>query len=180
MQTSDWYALATLIALFVGPISAVLVTRKVDEYAGKYERKLNVFRSLMQTRGIRLDPVHVAALNTVEIEFYKISSVRSSFKAYVDHLGAPLPEEKQQERFFEQRTDLFTTLIFEMGKSLKYQFDKRDLERLSYVPLGWNADQTLHRNNSQLLNQLLSGGRPLPVTTFLSSHSPYPEPPSEP
>lgn len=180
MQTSDLYALATLFALFVGPILAVKVTRIGDERAGKYEKKLNVFRSLMQTRGIRLDPVHVAALNTVEIEFYTISSVRSSFKAYVDHLGAPMPEEKQQEHFFEQRTDLFTTLLFEMGKSLNYQFDKRDLVRLSYVPIGWNTDQTLQRSNSQLLNQLLSGGRPLPVTTFLSSHSPYPEPPSDP
>jgi hypothetical protein len=69
------------------------------------------------------------------------------------------------------------SLLFEIGKALKFHFDKRDLERLSYVPQGWNADQTLHRRNAQLIGQLLSGERPLPVSNFLSQTSPYPPAP---
>ena len=70
MQTETWYALATLAAIALGPIISVIVTRILDNYREKRQRRMQVFRDLMQTRGVRLDPIHVAALNVVEIEFY--------------------------------------------------------------------------------------------------------------
>ena len=116
--------------------------------------------------------MHVGALNTVELEFYEVVKVREAFKNYVDHLSAPMPPAEQHPRFFEQRTDFFSELLFQMGKSLEFNFDKRDLDRLSYVPIGWDADQTLQRRNTHLLSQLLAGERPLNISHFLSSNSP--------
>ena len=177
MQTETWYALATLGAILLGPIFAVIVTRKIDQSRDARQRKLDVFRNLMQTRGIRLDPVHVAALNIVEIEFYKEPKVRTAFKEYVAHLGAPMPSVEEQDRFFAQRTDLFVEFLATIGQALNLQFDKRDLERLTYVPEGWNTDQNLQRKNAFLLSQILGGERAIPVTSMISGPSPYPDAP---
>lgn len=177
MQVENWYAIATLAAIVVGPILAVLVTRVLDRAGEKRRRKFEVFKSLMQTRGLRLDPVHVAALNVVEIEYYNEKEVRDAFRAYVEHLSAPMPAVEEQPRFFDQRSDLFMNVLSKMGSVLKLQFDKRDLERLSYVPQGWDNDQALQRRNMQLLGQVLGGERAIPVTSILPGPSPYPEPP---
>lgn len=177
METSYWYAIATLAAILVGPIIAVVVTRVLDEKSERRRRKIDVFRSLMQTRGIRLDPVHVAALNILEIEFYNEPDVRRAYADYIAHLSAPMPSVTEQDRFFEQRSDLFMGLLYKMGEALKYRFDKRDLERLSYVPQGWDAEQSLQRRNSALLSQILSGERAIPVTNIIAGPSPFPDPP---
>ncbi|MGO4917200.1 DUF6680 family protein [Pseudogemmobacter sp. W21_MBD1_M6] len=177
LQTETWYVLATLAAIALGPIIAVLVTRLLDGTREKRRRRLDVFRNLMQTRGVRLDPVHVAALNVVEIEFYKDGKVRQAFQSYIQHLSSPMPEVKEQDRFFEQRSDLFMNLLFEVGSSVGLAFDKRDLERLSYVPQGWDSDQTTQRKNAEMLGQLLSGKIAIPITHSIGTQSPYPEPP---
>lgn len=177
MQTDAWYALATLAAIALGPIIAVIVTRVLDRTAEKRRRRLDVFRNLMQTRGVRLDPVHVAALNVVEIEFYKDKNVRRAFQSYIQHLSAPMPVVAEQNRFFEQRSDLFMDLLSEIGSSVGFIFDKRDLERLSYVPQGWDSDQNMQRRNAEMIGQLLSGQRAMPITHFTGGQSPYPEPP---
>ncbi|HMS95447.1 MAG TPA: hypothetical protein PKA03_09550 [Tabrizicola sp.] len=177
METSYWYAIATLVAIVLGPIVAVIVTRVLDGKSERRRRKIDVFRNLMQTRGIRLDPVHVAALNILEIEFYNEPEVRRAYADYIAHLSAPMPNVSEQDRFFEQRSDLFMSLLHKMGDALKFRFDKRDLERLSYVPQGWDTDHSLQRKNAALLSQILSGERAIPVTNIISGPSPFPDPP---
>lgn len=177
MQTETWYALATLAAIVLGPIIAILVTRLLDRNREMQWRRMDVFRNLMQTRGIRLDPIHVAALNVVEIEFFNDQKVRQAFQLYIKHLSSPQPAVGEHDRYFAQRSDLFMDLLSEIGSSVGLTFDKRDLERLSYVPQGWDSDQTMQRRNAEMLGQLLSGQRPLPITHFTGAQSPYPEPP---
>lgn len=177
MQTETWYALATLCAIALGPIIAVLLTRLLDRSRERRRRRMDVFRNLMQTRGVRLDPVHVAALNVVEIEFYKDQQVRHAFQSYIQHLSSPMPAVKEQDRFFDQRSDLFMNLLSEIGSSVGLAVDKRDLERLSYVPQAWDSDQSMQRRNAEMLSQLLSGQRPLAITHFTGGQSPYPESP---
>jgi hypothetical protein len=149
----------------------------MDAYTEKKRRKFELFRNLMQTRGIRLDPIHVAALNIIELELYSNKNVRSAFHRYIEHLSAPMPSVEEQDRFFSQRSDLFMDLLHEIGNVVGYRFDRRELERRSYVPVGWDNDQTLVRRNAQLVNQLLTGERPLPVTNFIARPNPFPEPP---
>lgn len=179
MTSETVYALLTLIAIFAGPISAVLVTRFLDARNASQQRKYKLFRDLMQTRGIRLDPVHVAALNVVDLEFYNHQNVRTAFKSYIEHLSSPAPTgtDEDQERYFDQRADLFMDLIHEIGEVVGYRFDKRELERRSYVPQGWGDDQIMQRKNAAMLGQLLEGQRPLPVTNFLAQHTNFPPPP---
>jgi hypothetical protein len=172
-------ALATIAAIVVGPILAVIITRKLDREAQALDRKASVYRNLMRTRAIRLDPTHVGALNLVEVEFYGNDRVISSYQDYVRHLASPAPPPDEHERYFADRTDLFVELLFQMGRSLGYQFDKRDLERRAYSPLGWETDAGIQRRNAALLSEVLEGRRPLPITSVVASKSPYPPPPQD-
>lgn len=170
----------TLAAILVGPIAAVLATRLLDKRAETKRRKYDLFKALMQTRGIRLDPTHVAALNIIELEFYNKPDVRKAFQDYIEHLYEPEPQvsDEDQNHYYNRRSDLFMELMYQVGREVGYNFDKRELDRRSYVPRGWGDDQDMARSNAHLLNQLLQGQRPIPVTNFLSHTNPYPPPPS--
>jgi len=173
-------SIATLVAIVAGPILAVLVTRQIDNRNEAKRRKLDLFRTLMQTRGIRLDPAHVAALNIVELEFYDQPQVRSAFRSYIEHLSSPEPagSKEDQDRYYDQRSDLFMDLIHQIGRVVGYNFDKRELERRSYVPKGWNDDQFLQKRNAHLIAEILEGRRPFPITNFVTGQSPFPAPPT--
>ncbi|WP_171124551.1 MULTISPECIES: DUF6680 family protein [unclassified Ruegeria] len=173
------YAILTLAAIVIGPISAVLITRWLDDRSEAKRRRFELFKDLMQTRGIRLDPVHVAALNIVELEFYDKQAVRAAFQKYIEHLSAPEPNSSDEDlnRHYDHRSDLFMDLVHQIGIVVGYNFDKRELERRSYVPKGWNDENFIQRKNAVLLNQLLEGHRPLPVSNFIAQNSPFPEPP---
>lgn len=54
MQTEAWYAVATLAAIALGPIIAVIITRLLGRAAEKRRRRQDVFRNLMQTRACAL------------------------------------------------------------------------------------------------------------------------------
>jgi hypothetical protein len=47
---------------------------------------MDVFRTLMRTRRMRLNPDHVGALNLVEIEFYRQADVIAAWETYWEHL----------------------------------------------------------------------------------------------
>lgn len=178
MTAETLYSIATLGAIILGPVIAVYITRRLDDRNEAKRRKFELFKALMQTRGIRLDPVHVAALNIIELEFYQFDSIRSAFQTYIAHLSSPEPngDNDSLDRYYEQRSDHFMDLLHEIGTVVGYNFDKRELERRSYVPRGWNDDQSVQRKNAMMLNQLLEGQRPLPVSNFIAQ-SPFPPPP---
>lgn len=169
--------LLTMIAIVYGPIKAVKITRKLDEERERLNRKLSVFRTLMQTRRARTNQDHAGALNLIEVQFYDIEPVRAAYRIYVRHLGSALPTPDQQDRYFEEREDLYADLLHAMGLSLGYTFDKRELMRLAYVPILWQDDFMLQRRNATLLAEVLEGARPLPISPFQPKRqSPFPPP----
>lgn len=167
---------ATIVAIIIGPIMAVRVTRTHDDKKWRRDRRMTVLRDLMQTRGVRLDPLHVAALNVMELEFYGEASVLAAYKAYIRHLSSPLPMPDQQEPYFEQRFELFLNLIQELGRSLGLAFDRGDISKLAYSPVGWEHDQQMQRKNMALFAELLEGrssvGHNLHVSTRTSDKEP--------
>ena len=82
---------ASVVAIIVGPVIAVRMTRKQDALREVRQRKLDVYRTLMQTRASRLAVEHVRALNTIPVEFYSIAPVMTAFREYIASLTAPLP-----------------------------------------------------------------------------------------
>lgn len=175
-----WVDIATISAIILGPILAVAVDRVQQRWTDKARRRLEIFRDLMRTRKARLDPVHVNALNLVDLEFYGRKDVMSAYRSYIGHLSLPVPASDGQEQFFEHREDLLVALLYEIGRELGYSYDKRDLERLAYGPVGWNNDQNMQRQNMALVNDLLAGKRALPVTPMNSpAQNLFPPPPAQ-
>ena len=110
-------------------------------------RKYQTFYALMRTRRVTLSPEHVAALNTIQTEFHDDEKVIVAYKKYIENLGGPpLPSGSNEEtsrRFMEVRTDVFNEMMFEIGKSLGFNFDKRDQAKYSYASrLGRHRNRT--------------------------------------
>jgi hypothetical protein len=153
----------TFAALLIGPIAAIQIDRLIERYKERRRHKLNVFHTLMATRGARLSPTHVEALNRIDFEFYGDRPIQEAWRLYLDHLSVPSDTVADQNRWFDTGFQLFTELLTKMATSLKYQFDPLVLKKGGYYPKGHGdieADQTLIRKAA--LN-VLEGKQPLKV-----------------
>lgn len=172
-----------ICAVILAPLIAVQVDKYLEKKRNKNERKLNVFKTLMATRGKILDPRHVEALNMIDLEFDGEKPVTDAWKAYLDHLinmpkyptskGKNEEEKKSEKTIYDsqmatwggQRENYLADVLFSMGNSLDYNFDKTHIKRSIYSPQG-HADI---ENEQQLLRrasiELLMGRITLPVET---------------
>jgi uncharacterized protein DUF6680 len=156
----------TIFAVWLGPIRAVQVSRRNDEEREKRRRQYAIFHSLMKTRRVALDPEHVMALNVIVIEFYEHEKINDAFKRYVENLELRLPAGGDTSAFLKQREDRFFDLVHEIGAYLGFRLDKRELDKFSYVPQGWNDIEFANAQMRRLVLEVLSGQRPLPVALF--------------
>lgn len=157
---------ATIAAIWLGPIRAVQVSRRNDEEREKRRRQYAIFHSLMKTRRIALAPEHVMALNVIVIEFYEHEKINDAFKRYVENLELRPPVGGDTTAFLKQREDRFFDLVHEIGAYLGFRLDKRELDKFSYVPQGWNDVEFENAQMRRLVLEVLSGHRPLPVAPF--------------
>jgi len=81
----------TIVAIIYGPIWAIKVNRKLDEERDARSRKYAILSDLMRTRQARIDPVHVAALNLIELDFYGQKDVVVAYRDYVNPSYSPNP-----------------------------------------------------------------------------------------
>lgn len=170
----------TLVAIVVGPIAAVVVSRIGEERRRKVDARVQVFRALMKTRSVRMNVDHVWALNLIDIEFYGVPKVIERYRSYVRSLNMKAPmDEESSSRFYEDQADLYADLLHSIGAELGYAFDKRDLDRSGYAPVGWINDEDLQRRNASLLNDVLQGKRALPIANLSAPlNSPFPPSPN--
>jgi hypothetical protein len=174
---------ATIFAIYYGPIKAVKITRDNDERREKLRREFEIFSNLMKTRRMVLDPTHVTTLNLVDVEFYKNETIITAYRAYIENLQKFLPDNQPQhviDQFLRDRDDAFFHLIHSIGQHLGFSFDKRDLQKFSYVPQGWqNVDVEL-QTFRRLTIEVLLGRRPLQVKQFTASDvdNKFPPPPT--
>ena len=87
----DAYYVISIAAIILGPILAVQAQKYIELRRDIRSRKLQIFRTLMATRATTLAPLHVEALNLIDIEFdakkKKDKRVVDAWKLYLDHLG---------------------------------------------------------------------------------------------
>ena len=172
----------TIIAIIVGPVLAVLVTRLSDDRRLKRQRRMAVFRDLMRTRRMRLTPDHVGALNLVEIEFDGEIHVIEAWRNYMAHLSKriePTWTQEQTDQFLGEQEKLLARLLHAIAKSLKFQIDQLDIFQGGYLPEGWADEDRQQRALRLLLIELLRGNRGLPITPVINPtpQMPFPPPP---
>lgn len=157
MTDTDWVMVAAVI---LGPLLAIQAEKFLHRRRQHRDRKLEVFRTLMATRGSTLSPAHVEALNRIDIEFYDEKTITDTWKTYLDHLNdRSLPPEAWAAKLPDHLTDL----LFVMGRSLGYNFDKVHIKRATYYPQGYGdieQDQLAIRKG---VLAVLKGERALPM-----------------
>jgi hypothetical protein len=172
--------IATILAIYYGPIHAVETTRKNDIDREGNRRRREIFAALMRTRSATLTPDHVWALNLIQVEFVNDPDVIRAYRDYIEKLSEEVPEAGSAlEAFLQRRRDRFFDLLHEIAKVVGFSLDKRDLERAAYVPVGWENEQTELRLFRRAILELLHGQRGLPVMPFSpqGTQSPFPPPP---
>ena len=160
--------IAIIFATLLGPILAVQAQKLVERWRDEKERRERIFKVLMATRGSRLSPNHIEALNMINIEFPakpKFKKVRSAWKAYFSHLSDPTPRDTNQYPvFFAKRSELFTDLLYEIGSALGYDSDKTEISKESYTPIYHEqVENELNIIRGKLVD-LLSGKLSLPMS----------------
>ena len=135
--------IATIMAIYYGPIKAVKISRDNARVDGKRDRQLSVFHSLIKTRKFQLSPEHVTALNLVQLEFYGSDSVLKSYKNYMGLLNGAWPsiDDPNFQRFHDGVADALYELLHEIGLVLGFVMDRGELKRLAYGPAGWETEE---------------------------------------
>ncbi len=128
----------SICAIILGPILAVQIEKYLERRRENKNRRLSIFKTLMATRGSALSWDHVEALNRIDLEFSgnkKFEKVIQTWKEYFDNLSRKyIPEE--EAIWVNKNQDLLADLLYEMGHSLGFNFDKILIKRNVYSPVG--------------------------------------------
>ena len=135
---------------------------------------MEIFRTLMRTRGMPIHWDHVGALNLVEVEFIDNQDVIKAWKEYLTHLNERPPKEKVElDAFGRKRATLLTALIDAIAKALGVKVAQLDILQGNYVPSGWAADEDEQRWLRRALIEVLSSGRgSIPIQIRADDDSP--------
>lgn len=164
METNE---ILTVIAIVLGPVLAVQAEKFLQRKRDEKNRQANIFKTLMATRGSSLSFVHVEALNRIDLEFSgnkKYQKVIAAWKEYFDNLNQKARDDEQLIVWSARNEELLANLLYEMGLSLGYAFDKVLIKRNIYSPVG---HAKVERENELIrhgLLEILNSERAFPMT----------------
>jgi hypothetical protein len=126
--------LISIAAILISPLIALYLTRYFEEKQKNFERRYNIFKTLLTTRSNTLSIHHVEALNSIDAEFNEkeFKGVLDKWQLYLQHLN----QKPQSTGWSDKCNDLLVDLIFEIGKSLKIDFEKSRINQNAYYPSG--------------------------------------------
>jgi hypothetical protein len=170
MTISDGFMITAVV---LGPILAVQVQKFIEKWNEARGRKLGIFKTLMATRGARLSPQHVQALNMIDLEFSsdnpKEKTVLDAWKTYLEHLYN-VPRDSQDPNYQTKFTlwdskssEYLIALLSAMGKSAGFVFDEVQLKKGAYTPQGYIDLETENSLIRRGTLDILYGRRPLQV-----------------
>lgn len=152
---------ALIVATLLGPILAVQAQQWIERARGPKQRRVDVFKTLMASRGAGLSFKHVEALNMIDLEFSgeAFHAVRGAWRSYLDHLSTPqtLADSAASMLWREKTTDLLAKLLGAMATSLGYRFDEVEIKKGAYVPAQHVNDEQEQRQLRLALLSLLAG-----------------------
>ncbi len=175
--------IATIIAIIYGPLKAVEITRKKDLEREASARKRLILSALMRTRKTVMNPDHVGALNQIQLEFFNHAAVLTAYKNYIGNLSETVPAPGNAlDNFLQRRNDLFFDLLHAVAMASDVPLDRHELDRLAYVPFGWQTEQNEIQVFRSSLIEVLQGRKPLHIVPGQQqpppAHNPFPPPPT--
>jgi len=120
----------------------------------------------------------------VQLEFFSHPKVIDTYRAYIANLSetAPPPGNDLQN-FLTRRNDRFFDLLYQIAVASGVTIDRHELDRLAYVPFGWQTEQDELRNFRTAMLAVLEAKKPLVVAPAIEqkqiqqASNPYPLPP---
>ena len=151
-----------LVAVILGPIFGVVVALCMESRRAQREQRMNIFRALMRTRvgTARMSADHVAALNLVEIEFWKDKAVHDAWKKHLDILSGR--KETGDHLVLEKS---LANLIQLISRNLGYKIEGLEIFEGGYTP---KSDADWHIIRKYVIDLSL-GERVLPVKVLEST-----------
>jgi hypothetical protein len=122
---------ATIYYIYVSPIKAVEIGRKLDDEKNKYEAKLALFLTLFSHRS---SPIHydfVNALNKIDLVFQDTQPVLNAWRKYYEALNNN-PDENQLASWVLLRVELLSAMAISLGYN---GLQQTDIQR-HYIPVG--------------------------------------------
>lgn len=151
-----------VLATLLSPLIAVRVSRHLDISKENRGRKEWIYKTLMATRAYNVAPAHVEALNRISLEFLpnapKEKAVLDAWEQYLDHLG-----QQQDTGWGSRRIDLMCDLLFAMGASLGYTFNKTQIKNGIYLPTAHTQAEEHQLAIRGMVKEVLEGTRAIPV-----------------
>jgi hypothetical protein len=168
LSADQWLAVVSVVTVLVSPIFALEVQKRLDDRRAALDRKMSIFRKLMNTRATQLSPAHVEALNGIEVEFYATSGpdkrVLDAWRSYINHLNKPTGEGDALNRWVETKTGLLIELLYQMAQRLKYDIDKVAIEKNVYHPKGFVEIEAEQHALRKAALAVFSSERPIQTT----------------
>ena len=165
--TNVSFALATIVAILMGPVLAVLVTRWVDIRRAKRDRQWDIFRTLMRHRRTAMNVDFVGALNLVEVEFAKSAEVVAAWRELLgkfELLANAGPEQLQQ--LDVERSQSQARLLNAIAKKLGIEVEQLDIFFGGYSPRAWFELENEQAQIRQWLAGVASGHQAFPVVVY--------------
>ena len=162
MNASQWIMVA---AMLLGPILAVQIQKFLETRRELRRTRMNLFHTLMQTRGNRRDAAHIQALNSIDLLVHKDKKVVDACRIYHDHLTSldQSPSDAQLDKWVERDENYLVELLAELSRVLGYDFDTVRLKRAIYAPRASAEHQSDSEMIRRSLADILSGKQAIPV-----------------
>ena len=179
--TTPWFAVATIVAVLVGPIIAVLVTRLIDEHRAKKHRRWEIFRNLMCHRRTPMNVEFVGALNLIEIEFADDQRVIQAWKQLLTTFEKMATESLSDDQFsalIEERSQAQTRLLDAIARNLGTEIEQLDIYSGGYSPKGWFDLENEQAVIRRLFGEIALGHKAFPVIVYPPEPSNTPPVPS--
>lgn len=160
----------TILALVIGPIAAVQAQQFIEKQSRRRNQKISIFKTLMASRGSTLSLSHVEALNRIDLEFSndaKYNKVISTWKEYFGNLCDANSMDVDLNLWVNNNKELLANLLFEMGNSLNYKFDKALIKRHIYSPQGHAVAELEQEQIRKRIIDVLNGKSPLQINNVL-------------
>jgi hypothetical protein len=134
IKLSDWL---TMIAIVVGPLSAVAITLWIEGRRRVRERRLYILRMLLTTRHMPADPQYNAAINLIPAEFDDRSKVMEAWRKYHEKVNEHV--DASHETDHQMRTTAAQSgMIFQIMRSVGLtNLSEGDIQTQAYVSQGF-------------------------------------------
>jgi hypothetical protein len=147
-----------ILAMFLGPVVAVLITRYIDSRRETRQRRWEIFRTLMGSRMMLTSADFVGALNLVEVEFQGQRPVLEAWKTLMEHYAKPewnSGNKEAEERLTLELRDKLARLLHAMATSFGLKIDQLDIFRGGYLPRAWEENAAANQKMNQDLLQFV-------------------------